>query len=762
MNQTFLLKHTLIVLVVIFLFCPIRVAQGCGPIEYGFMGYSFFEVSLTEPDSPYAEYFLRFDDFYHNFHTADSIRNTTNLEEWQEIFCDEFETKPIGEIVYGSTENLKAIKRAAEQKKPKLSLRLSKNRFAYHLASHKCMETIDYLLFAKSCEPYVTKPENPWDRPSRDKVEMTKLMYEGERVFPKLKSNNIKLRYAFQLIRLAHYAGEYETVLDFYDRLLPRIDPLNSIMNEWILAHKAGALKKLGRRPEAAYLFSLVFDKSPSKREAAFQSFSIQNEEEWTKAMLLCQSNHERATLHALRANEPNSKPVNDMYAMYDLDPTNPNLELLLVREIKNLEKDFLGTKFNRHRESNKKDYGIPRKNAAEDLVALTQFVIKVTDEKQVDRPELWLLAKGYLLYLSNDFYDANKTFTQLTKIIPDGKLKKQLEILKLALSIQEIQEIDDEGETAIMDLIRDNEYYDKYPNFQQFLNDKLAFEYNKQGHPGKAFRCLHTLEELKPNPQKNIVEDLLAIAADPDRTRFEKKLTTNEDHSEMLNELYDLKGIIYWNEGQPEAALEAFGKVPPSVRAEKKFNPFIEKAKICVHCPQPDSTLIYTRFGIIEHIFELEFKAKSDYLNSDKYFYELGVGYFNLSYFGNSWRAYDLFRSGTNWRYTKLNIFEHWYFPYGNHEQHDLSKARFYFEKVLELTKSQERAARATFWLARIDWLDYATSRESNYSVYSRNVPDLPADYRKYYRKLEDDYAETEFYEWMIRECGYFELYSR
>lgn len=737
--------------------------HACGPGFYGFQGYSFFEVSLTEPETPFGAFFLRFDDFYQHFDTADSVRDMTNLLEWQLIFCEEFDVEDIEAIVYGSIENLNAIKRSAEKENSRLSLRLANNPFADHLATHKCLETIDYLLFAKKCEPFVTKPDNPWDRPNRDRVEMTKLMYEGERIYPKLTSNNIKLRYAFQLIRLAHYAGEYEKVLDLHDRLLPRIEPLKSIIHHWIRAHKAGALMKLDRRPEAAYLFSLVFDQSPSKREAAFQSFSINNEEEWHQTMRLCQSDHERATLHALRASEPDSRPVNDMYAMYELDPTNKNLELLLVREIKNLEKDFLGTKFNRHRESNQA-YGFPRPNAAQDLVGLTQFVIKVTNEKKVPRPELWLLAKGYLLFLSNDFYDANKVFTQLDNLITDGELRQQLDILELALDIQEIGDIgdiDEDAEDEIALIKRDNEMYEKYPEFKHFLDDKLAFEFNQQNHPGKAFMALYNLEKLKPNPQKVIVDDLIEIALKTDKTKLEEQFLASEGETDILNDLYLLKAIDYWIDGQEEAALGALGKIPVSAREADKFNPFLEYPEICIHCKQPDSVLIYTRFDIIERIFELEYKAKSDYLNSDKYFYELGIGYFNLSYFGNTWRAFDLFRSGANWQYAKLHIFDHWYFPYGNRELQKLDKARFYFEKVLELTQNRERAARATFWLARIDLLTYATKAESDFSPYSDKVPNLPKAYRQYYELLKDEYAETKFYDWVVRECGYFKLYA-
>ncbi len=741
---------------------PNQISKGCGPIIYEFKGFSFFDADLVRTGSPFTDFFLRFDDFYHSYAIADSVRNQSNLEEWNNIFCGAFYEKEIQDIVYGNIENIKAIQRASEKKKNKLGLRLSRNSFAKHLVDYKCTETIDYLLFAKNCEPHVTHSINAWDGPKRDPVAMKALIYEGERVFLKLKSNNIKLRYAYQLIRLAHYAGDYEMALDLYDRLLPRIDPVESILHDWILAHKAGALLRSGQRVEAAYLFSLVFDRSPSKREAAFQSFSIRNEKEWKACMLLCQSNHERATLHAMRASEDHSKPVNDMRAIYALDPQNDNLELLLAKEIKELEKDFLGTEFNRHRKDNVEFHKIPRKQATANLIDLTQFVIKAGKEKKVRRPELWRLAEGYLLYLSNDLYAADQVFKDIEKILPTEKLQEQLAVFRLVLKITNYQNIDEAKEQEIVQIIKKNDLYEKYPEFEKFINDKLAYEYLQAGHAGKAYRMHHTLEAIKPNPQVNIINDLIEIALEPEKSRFDKILTTNKDGTEIIDDLLDIKGVMLWNKGEAAAALETFKQIPVAQRGANRFNPFIERAKICVHCIQPDSLLIYNRPGILEHIFELEFQANSDYSNSAKYFYQLGLAYFNLSYFGPSWNAMDFFRSGNNWRSAKSDTFEHWYFPFGNKENHDLSKAKSYFEKVLEVSKDRERSARATFWLARCDWLSYVTSSGYKRPPSSNHLPDLPPEYRIHYQQLASDYAETDFYEWVIRECDYFQVYAR
>ena len=177
------------------------------------------------------------------------------MEEWQDIFCDLVEIKDLKTVIYKSSlSELKVLRTSVQNKKYPLSPRLQKNSFARHLKDYKCQETIDYLVFAKLCEPYVIR-SNDWEAPQRDTFAMQNLIDEGLDDFLKTKSNYIKLRYAYQLVRLAHYKKNYQQVLELYDYLIPKTDQIESILNYWILGHKAGALKSLGNRVEAAYFF---------------------------------------------------------------------------------------------------------------------------------------------------------------------------------------------------------------------------------------------------------------------------------------------------------------------------------------------------------------------------------------------------------------------------------------------------------------------------------------------------------------------------
>ncbi len=270
------------------------IAQGCGPADYSFKGYSFLLPDLVKTPSVYAPFLLPFDVLASTYEDEDQAKINHNLAEWKEIFCALVPIKDIGNVIYNtSLEELELLRTAINSKTIPLDFRMSKNAFARHLENNKCNETIDYLIFAKRCEPHVVR-QNSWSEKKRDIVRMQNLIVQGRRVFRKTKSNYIRLRYAYQIIRLAHYSKDYEQTVELYEELLPKTDRIESILYDWMLGHKAGAMSHLGEEVEAAYLFSQIFHRCPSKRESAFRSFNIKSDEDWETCLLRCRSDQER------------------------------------------------------------------------------------------------------------------------------------------------------------------------------------------------------------------------------------------------------------------------------------------------------------------------------------------------------------------------------------------------------------------------------------------------------------------------------------
>jgi hypothetical protein len=388
-----------------FIVGPVHVAGDCGfrPELYD---YQFLNPAIASYDQSLSPLFVSFGDLYRDrFVEPAVVQQKDNLQEWYERYCEGVQLIHLQQLIYGRSENaLNTLQRVMRQKDSKLadlSPSLRTNSFARHLMKYRCAEVVDYLIFAKKCEPLVDRPKNTFATKKPVGNARQELIEDGLKAFKRVDSHYIRLRYAYQLIRLAHYDKKYGQALELYDFLMPKVGADPSLIYHWVNGHRAGALLKLGERVEANYLYSRIFAECPSKRESAYLSFSVQSDEEWEALLLRCENDHERATLHVLRAQSDKARLVDEMEAIYRLDPKNKALEVLLVREIQYLETDFLGANFNPRARTNR-SYGIPRKNANDRLITLTNFAIKATEEDRTARPELWRLATGYLHLLKS------------------------------------------------------------------------------------------------------------------------------------------------------------------------------------------------------------------------------------------------------------------------------------------------------------------------------------------------------------------------
>ncbi len=766
-SQNLLIKNLALIkalLLFVILVTPNSIAHSCGIGMPSFYGYTFINKEIVPLDIPYAPFLLEFEGLYKRTYDYKAIQTTDNVTEWQERTCPDARKEDIQKIIYKTPLNqIQVLRTAAKNEKAGLPNNLSNNTFARFLIDKKCIETIDYLIFAKQCEPHVIASANAWESPKRDTFAMQELIEKGLKKFKKTDSHYIKLRYAFQLIRLAHYKKNYQQVLDLYAFLLPKTDAHPSLLDYWIMGHRAGALRALGKRVEAAYLYSLIFKNCPSKREQAFRSFSIKSDKEWEQCLLLCKSDAERAVLYTMRANADESKAAEEMQKIYELDPDNENLELLLVEEIEKLEKDYMGLQFNIHKTDNKRHFKTPRKNSEHYLIQLQQLVQQILDEDRKKEKELWYVAEAYLEFLAGDFYAADKSFKRITPLIENEVLKEQIEVFQLALQINMYNEIDTEDEAEIYELMK-NDYYqnkEKYPDFHNFLFDKLAYDYQENGELGKAFRTLHSADELKYNIRLDLIEDLLKICTKEDRSRLEEALVSDASGKNIKYLLLDLKGTHYLTKFQLEAALKTFKEIPRAERDTTTFHPYRNEILDCVSCEQTD-TLAFDKVALVEKMIDLNYQARADLDRSAKPFYELGLIYYNLSYYGNCWKGMDYFRSGTNWKYTgEDNVHSYYDAPYGNHENKDLSQALFYFEKARLLTNNPELAARSAFMAAKCQHNQWYNEKGNRYSIYSNRIPAFSQKAQTYFDVLKKEYQDTEFYGEAIKECKYFRAYA-
>jgi hypothetical protein len=740
---------------------PLQTAKSdCGIGGRAAQHYSFVHLDLLAWQSDYAPYLMGYQ-VIHDIYQMQKRdpQYDDNIMEWRDRFCDVPDSAHIDELLYySSVDELTDLRDAASRRGRDIHYRLHENTFAQVLKENGCTETIDYLIYAKECEKYCVVGES-WDDKRPLSADMFFLINRGRTEFRRTESQFLRMRYAYQMLRLAHYAKDYEAVLRIWDDLIPKITKVRSIINYWALAHRAGALKALGRRAEAAYYFAVVFRYCPSKRRQAFQSFDIRTDAEWRECLNFCKTPQERAALYAIRASYDKAHALDDLVELYKLDPRNEHLDMLLIRETLRMEKILLGSDFRRARFDDR-----TIKNTQAYLAKLTQFAKTVADQDLVAKTTLWRTTEGYLRLLSGDWRRALTTLYQAQeRASGDALMQEQIQNYALAARVIGLQNVDAQMDSTV-NVIRASTTYAKDPDFEPFLLEKLGAVFRQQNNLAAAFLCDMSLGDLASNPKLELVDALIELCRKPNKTQIERELVT-EGGRTIEPQLWDIKGMYHLSRFQLEAALQAFGNIPPE-RREKKYNPFADRLNDCLFkCTTSDTFGLMDKYSFTQQMLDLHFKSNAALEQGAAYHYKLALGYYNMTYFGNSWGLADGFRDWRTW--TRINqgkaVFPAKNNPMGNIELLDCAVARQHFEqaRILWWNIDREMSARAAFWVAKCDQNLFFVSTENRYKTGSPLVPDLPPQYRSYFDLLRNHYAQTNFYQTARTECKYFRFYT-
>jgi hypothetical protein len=690
--------------------------------------FPLIQSFIVNPTAPASPYFTSFKDIYLKFGKQTILQPNENINEWYDRFCEVAPLSDIEWLIYQSDlSDIQELKNAVIQNTGLITY-LRTNKFARHLVKNKCLETIEYLLFAKKCEPFVTADKDVWQTKKPDIQNMEVLIQEGTKEFLTIESHYIRLRMAYQIIRLAHYSGQYSKVKYLYNYFIPKINHAPSTIQYWIEGHYAGALKALGERAKAAYFYARVFHHCPAKRESAFLSFEVRTDNDWLNALSLCENDQERTALYALRASFRNSRAVDEMIDIYSLHPKSNYLESILIQEIEKQEK----------------------KPVVEYIKKLDTFVKQVIDEKKVAHLEIWLLALGYLKYLNNDYFEAKLAFNAVSDYTQSKALLEQIAIFNMAIEIKEWEKINEEVAQRIWEFQSENEVFNRYPTLQSLLSKQVFQNLKNHGNPGLAVLYKFGLNALKVNPSEEVIRDIKELAKKENINPFEKSLmvlSKNQFNTE-IQALY-ASWLMTLNEW--EAAEKAWQEIPlADIELFGKSNPFVERLNECVHCPVKSNERQLTKPQIVAEMLKLQYDIKANRTESPQYYYKMGLGLYNMSYFGYAWNMLDYFRSGSSLKAERLenssDILKHPLYPNGNRENIDLSKALGYFEKAITLSTDKELSARATFMAARCEQKMSHVTKTANK--------------RKYFALLNTKYKDTQYYDKVIESCKYFKYY--
>lgn len=745
-------------------YVPQPSTQACGWSDEGEYYFKFFTPEIFSPPAliPFNYTFDRFysTDWYEGGDQAD------NLADWRQYLRNFPSEQELREVIYGTSYAfLEDIEKYVQGKKKELGEAVIEQNALVRLWKQKSdLDVLTYLKYAKRCEHFVS---TGWEEtPVIPDDQAEQLTTEMAAEYGRVKSDFMKLRYAFQIVRLAHYAGQHKEALALYDTYVEPIQ-MKGLVKDWCIALKAGALRRTGREAEAAYLFSRVFDTCPSKRPQSFQSFVITTDENWEASLNLCKDNHEKSVLYAIRAIEPDANAMEDVRKVYALDPASPFMDLLLIREINKLENDLFGYQFAENQPIYSGYFGFEESDVKSRTEELGQFVHQVAAEKKAHSPELWAIASGYVDFMNGKYDNASQTLKAMfNQPGLDAEKTAGAKLLAFVVNCSRTENADMQSENALM--AEYNQLAGELDEYQgkrafEFMENVLTRLYRKQGQPAKYVLAGHLTEGMVGQPSHPLLIDMQEWVNKPTKSDYEKVLLARFNDYVGMDYVYELRGTLYLKKGQYDKAIAEFKKIPASGLPTLGPNPFDYKTVSPVNCEDWEGEYdgcqenVYTKLSLAQRMKALEDEAKANPDKAGMNYFLLGNAMYNMSYYGQGWRILDNNRSTYAWNEPEK---EAPLYPASNWEgveYTDLSLSRQYLEMALGKTGDRELKAKIIFSLAKIEQKDYYLSED--FEMYYMQTA---FGYDKWFTKLKKEYSDTKYYREAIRECMYFDSFVK
>lgn len=510
--------------------------KACSWYDPEYEYFNLFTQTLI-PNKAYQPFLLTYSSQY--FDDEKINLKDENIEAWQIYFNNELTYEETAAIVFKVD-----IKHLNNLKAGKITHDLLKKLQPGFYSKFK--EGIDYLIEAKYLEPYMRinyvedadsfyTPETT-DQKNATQLNYTKTIGALKSLYAAAKNTEIKLRYAYQLIRFQHYTRHYgEAVRDFKTF----VEPLkrNTPIYWYALEQKAGAERGLLLMNEANYDFFQVFINSRNRKKTAYTSMKLSNNSEFNCLLKQAKNPEEKNMAYFLLAYSEFSDPVPIMEKMLTNNVDSDILKVLVARSINSLERSYLpiyvtcddATCTNKdkrlpiYNETVEVNYDGKLKDFSGELRAFISKARTKSDDS------FWQMTDAYVNFLDRNYKGSQKILSQIkTK---DPQYLAEIKKMQMLNEIVSQPKIDEDFEKTLMQKYASSfrkapeKFTDSYfeePDTNGFLRDILANRYFLQGEDGKSFLMNNKLSNLQYNPNSTLVRKVEAFYRKQNKNAFE------------------------------------------------------------------------------------------------------------------------------------------------------------------------------------------------------------------------------------------------
>ena len=645
---------------------------------------------------------------------------------------------------------------------------------------------IDYLILAKQCEVYANANDyygswDPdWKDPRKDVKKMKLLAETAERQWERMGKGSafLRQRYALQALRMWRYSGDAKRALAAYDKMFgDKAQTAYNYVDYLALEHKAGLLYELKRPAEGAYLFAQLFELVPYRRQGNLMSFQVHNQKDWQATLKLCQNKDEQALLYTLRGIRPNGYALEEMREIAKLDPQSKYLDWLRLVQLNRLEV----LNFNQSTWAKAENLeNVPKAAEMEALLALCQ---EVRPKLPAARQPSWQITEAMLLIGLRRQAEAELL---LKPLLQHPQWGKQARLLSFLSKVNGLERLNEAEETFLAErFLKEPEFFE-HPQVHAYMMQRMEQVYLKQNEQTKAFLCRHTIANLRNTGDAILLKEVeKAVIQLPKSSLLKLIFFKQGDTESIMDELKSVRSDYHLQRGQWDEAIQQASQIRVQYwnRPEEKNRGYSGQVFTLYNWyyfngNQPEVSAadkallkkhglegVNSRLALLKGLKKLAEGARGQGEEAAEQAYLLGCALNNLGPYGvhrqlmYSRTEPSAYWSPSNQDTSKRGIDPTWG-GWGDEPLFYQPKlAETLFEQTLRGSKNQELRARACFAAAQAQQFRYYLE-ETEVSYYSYNdvpVAQRPAKYRTYFKRLQTEFAGTQFEQEIIRECSYY-----
>ncbi len=708
-------------------FSTLRINAACGdsdPIQqfYAFQPHLIDNQHLLPFRKMASHDFFILSDKAHK-PLIDTTFYEVNVDEWAAWVGAKVPKKDIRAILYHTPSKFFFAK---------LDSLSQKNIFVKTLLLHK-KEGYEYLKFTKYCELGLSTKQT-WGSTSLQerKALRQKLIKEAYLFLPKAKSNFVKLRLAYQLLKLYHYEENTKKVIETYKKYIEK-QPYESWLRSSADFYYAQTYPSV---IEKNYWYVKIFMQSKDKRVSCVEALTVDEKDSYEKTVALLKNNQEKAaflTMLTLKNKVWESgnwqEIIKNIKKIYSLSPENKDIPFLITCEINDIEHELYSSFLYAQpystiaQEPSYDSYGIGSDGGSDlyivseahkkRLKILEDFIKQISLEKKQSNTIFWLTAQAYLRYLQQDYEEAKKMAIQILKTpkTPEN-IFLQARLIRLLSNFYLYPQKTEIWEDEYIALQTENK-------LSPYLRLKIRDIFAKQWADIGAIPYSLMIGEdcwyydfsslYKGNHHISVYDKLLSILNQP-KTNLEKYMVSNYGKNLQYYKIeVNLHKVTHFvRRDKLDSALAILQTIPKGslqIPRSMQCNPFFVDWRNA-HRPNKADKVQFTLHNFIERLVMLKQQVEKKPVKYANNYFLIGNAYFNMTQQGNYWKMWD-----SRWSS----------FPYSgdftpfSDAYYGLSRAQKYYELGMQKIKN-EKLARLCYFMTEqchIYWLKYRKGRE-------------------------------------------------